>query len=222
LSLSKRGLFCGHAPNSALGATLTSRPELSREFVASHKRRRMIEAMADLCAERGYEATKIADVVARAAVARKTLYDNFGGKEELFLAALETTATAMRTAVCEACDGAGGGGAARVEAGLGAMLSFVAGNPAEARMCLVEALSATPAAAARYEEGMRDFVALLRRAAPRAPRQAETIEESLVGGVAWILQERLRQGRGAEVEELREELSQFLLSPYRGVENPGT
>ncbi|MGN6201020.1 MAG: helix-turn-helix domain-containing protein, partial [Solirubrobacterales bacterium] len=61
------------------------RPELPREFVASHKRRRMMDAIAELTAEQGYEATKIADIVRRAAVARKTLYDNFDGKEDLFL-----------------------------------------------------------------------------------------------------------------------------------------
>ena len=58
-----------------------TRPQLPQEFVAAHKRRRMIDAMAELCAEQGYEATKIADVVRRAHVARKTLYDNFSGKE---------------------------------------------------------------------------------------------------------------------------------------------
>ena len=68
-----------------------TRPQLPQEFVAAHKRRRMIDAMAELCAEQGYEATKIADVVARAHVARKTLYDNFSGKEELFLAAFDAT-----------------------------------------------------------------------------------------------------------------------------------
>ena len=42
------------------------RPELPREFVASHKRRRMMDAVAELVAEKGYEATKIADIVRRA------------------------------------------------------------------------------------------------------------------------------------------------------------
>ena len=68
----------------------TARPQLPPEFIAAHKRRRMIDAMAELCAEQGYEATKIADVVRRAHVARKTLYDNFYGKEELFLAAFDS------------------------------------------------------------------------------------------------------------------------------------
>ena len=80
------------------------RPELPREFVAGHKRRRMMDAVAELTAEQGYEATKIADIVRRAAVARKTLYDNFDGKEDLFLSAIDTTVSEMRVVVEEACE----------------------------------------------------------------------------------------------------------------------
>jgi len=79
------------------------RPELPREFVASHKRRRMMNAIAELTAESGYEATKIADIVRRAAVARKTLYDNFDGKEDLFLSAIDSTMTELRERIEAAC-----------------------------------------------------------------------------------------------------------------------
>jgi len=65
------------------------RPTLPREFIALHKQRRIMDALAELTAEQGYEATKISDIVKRAGVARKTLYDNFEGKEEVFLAAFD-------------------------------------------------------------------------------------------------------------------------------------
>ena len=84
-----------------------------------HKRRRMMDAMADLSAEQGYEATKIADIVRRADVARKTLYDNFDGKEDLFLAAFDAILVEVRGAVDEACDAITEGvWEKRVEAGL--------------------------------------------------------------------------------------------------------
>ena len=197
-----------------------ARPALPREFVAVHKRRRMMNAMAELTAERGYGATKIADVVSRAGVARKTLNDNFSGKEELFLAAFETTAAEAREAVESACEGVGEDGA-RVEAGLEALLEFLAAHPGPARLCMVEALSATPATAARYEEALQGFVELLREAAPPAPGRPGTLEETLVGGVAWILQQRIRNDEGEMVSQLLPELCGFVLSPYRGVGNPG-
>jgi TetR/AcrR family transcriptional repressor of nem operon len=46
------------------------------------------EAM-DLFWERGYHATSIQDLVDRLGVNRQSLYDTYGGKEQLFLSALE-------------------------------------------------------------------------------------------------------------------------------------
>src|SRR4051812_50133583 len=113
------------------------RPELPREFVAGHKRRRMMDAVAELTAEQGYEATKIADIVRRAAVARKTLYDNFDGKEDLFLSAVDATLNEMRVAVQEACERTESP-EDQVVAGLEAPLDFIAEHPAGVRMSMVE------------------------------------------------------------------------------------
>ncbi len=192
------------------------RPELPREFVAGHKRRRMMDAIAELTAEGGYEATKIADIVRRAAVARKTLYDNFDGKEDLFLSAIDTTMAEMRElieAACAEADSPEGG----IVAGIEAVLDFVAEHPSASRMCMVEAISATPSSARLYEAAVRDFVELFRRNAPEGTDLPETIEESLVGGVAWILQLQIRRGEAERAPDLLPELSQFVLSPYLGV-----
>lgn len=198
------------------------RPELPKEFVASHKRRRMMDAIAELSAERGYEATKIADIVRRAGVARKTLYDNFDGKEDLFLAAIGAAVAEIQEQVEEACTAAEGVWQNRVEAGLGAFLEFVAERPALARMCMVEALSATRASAARYDDALRDFVELLKRSTPAETGLPDTIEETLVGGVAWIVNQQIRRGEAADAEELLPELSEFVLSPYHGVAEIGS
>ncbi len=105
-----------------------------------------MNAMAELCAEQGYEATKIADLVRRAGVARKTLYDNFDGKEEVFLAAFDRAIAEVAQRTEDACEQSEGEWIDRIAAGLRAFLVYVAENPAVARMCLVEAVSATPAA----------------------------------------------------------------------------
>lgn len=195
------------------------RPELPREFVASHKRRRMMDAVAELTADKGYEATKIADIVRSAAVARKTLYDNFDGKEDLFLSAVDSTFTEMRVVVEEACERTDDGSSEEdgIVAGIEALLNFVAERPAAARMCMLEAISATPSSARLYDVAMRNFVELLRKGAPAEVDLPETIEESLVGGVAWILQLQIRRGEAEQAPELLSELSQFVLSPYLGV-----
>jgi AcrR family transcriptional regulator len=195
---------------------MSARPELPREFVASHKRWRMMDAIAELTAEGGYEATKIADIVRRAAVARKTLYDNFDGKEDLVLSAIHATLGEMRTLAEEACaevESSEGG----IVAGIEAVLDYVVEHPAASRMCMIEAISATPSSARLYDAGMREFVELFRKRAPQGGDLPETIEESLVGGVAWILQLQIRRGEAEQAPELLPELSQFVLSPYLGV-----
>lgn len=195
------------------------RPELPREFVAGHKRRRMMDAIAELTAEQGYEATKIADIVRRAAVARKTLYDNFDGKEDLFLSAVDATLGEMRVVVEEACERTDSP-EDQVVAGLEALLEFIAEHPAATRMCMVESISATRSSARLYDAGMRDFVELLRNSGLDNSDLPGTIEESLVGGVAWILQQQIRRDEAERVGELLPELSQFVLSPYLGVGKP--
>jgi AcrR family transcriptional regulator len=196
------------------------RPELPREFVAGHKRRRMMDAIAELTADQGYEATKIADIVRRAAVARKTLYDNFDGKEDLFLSAVDATMSEMRVAVEEGCQRSDSP-EDQVLGGLEALLEFIAEHPAATRMCMVESISATRSSARLYDAGMRDFVDLLRNSALDGTDLPQTIEESLVGGVAWILQQQIRRGEAERVGELLPELSQFVLSPYLGVGKVG-
>jgi AcrR family transcriptional regulator len=182
----------------------------------------MMDAIAELTAERGYGATKIADVVSRAGVARKTLYDNFSGKEELFLAAFDTAVAEARESVEAACAEVSEADGESVEAGLEALLAFLAAHPAQARMCMIEAISATPASAAQYEEAIQDFVELLRGGTPPTMGRPKTLEETLVGGVVWVLQQRIRNDEVEVVGRLLPELSGFVLSPYRGVGKPGS
>lgn len=196
------------------GAEPAPRPELSREFVAEHKRKRIMTATAELVAERGYEATKISDIVKRAGVARKTLYENFPGKEEVFLATFDAAVAEALRRIEENCRPLGDDWQARAEAGLSSFLDYVSEEPALARMCLVETLTAGPAAAEHYEAAVQDFVALAQRYIPRAEKLPDTIDETLIGGIAWIVYQHVRRGEAEEVAKLLPELAEFLLAPY--------
>ncbi len=177
-----------------------------------------MDALAELTAEQGYEATKISDIVKRAGVARKTLYDNFEGKEEVFLAAFDAARDEVLRRVEEGTtpdDGADEGGwQQRVEGGLAAFLAYVAEQPTLARMCMIEALQATPATAERYEDADRAFVELTRKVLPKDKRVPDTIAESLVGGVAWIVRRQIDRGEAEHAEDLLPELTEFMLAPY--------
>lgn len=191
-----------------------ARHELPPEFVAEHKRRRMMAAMAELVSERGYEATKVDEIVSRAKIGRKTFYANFAGKEELFLAAFDETVDEALRRVTEACMTAGPDWEARVEGGLGALLDYVASEPAAARLCLIEALVAGPAAVERYERIVPRFAILLRQNGPADAQLSEEAEETLLGGVAWVIAQHLRRGTGEHLGSLGADLTRFLLAPY--------
>jgi AcrR family transcriptional regulator len=175
-----------------------------------------MDAIAELTAEQGYDATKIGDIVRRAGVARKTLYDNFEGKEEVFLAAFDAAVEEALRRVEAACGEAEGDWEEKVRAALAAFLGYVAEEPALARMCMIEALAATPTSTQRYEEAMQRFVELTGQIVPRTEQLPETIEETLVGGVAWIVYQQLRRHEGDKAEDLLPELSDFILAPYLG------
>ncbi len=176
-----------------------------------------MDAIAELTAESGYDATKIGDIVRRAGVARKTLYDNFEGKEEVFLSAFDAAVDESIEQVEAACATVGESEwEARLQTGLAAFLRYVAEHPAIARMCLIEALSATSAATARYEAAMQRYVDLTNAATPDSDLLPETIDETLVGGVAWIVYQQIRRKEADLAEDLLPELSEFMLAPFQG------
>ncbi len=123
----------------------------------------------------------------------------------------------MSGSVEEACAAAGDSWQARVEAGLAAFLDYVAEKPALARMCLIEALSATPAATRHYEDALQSFVEMAQRAFPKDDRLPETMEETLVGGVVWIVYRQIRRRETERAADLLPELSEFMMAPYVGV-----
>src|SRR5260370_39652317 len=53
-------------------------------------RSRLLQAAADVFAERGYEGTRVADIAAAAGVSNGALYAHFASKAELLVAALRT------------------------------------------------------------------------------------------------------------------------------------
>ena len=60
-----------------------------REVVWESQRGRLLAAMAEVVASKGYGAVAVRDVIARAGVSRKTFYEHFDNKEECFLAAYD-------------------------------------------------------------------------------------------------------------------------------------
>lgn len=196
------------------------RHPLSREFITQHQRARIIAALAEETVAKGYRAVTVADIVSRAGIARNTFYENFSSKEDCFLAASEYAVTEALRRVVDAASKVDSW-PARVNAGLAAFLHYVAGESALARTCIVEALSAGPAAVERYERSIQAFVPLFRmgrKVSPKGEDLPDTLEETIVGGIFWILYQRIIMGQAEKIEDLLPELVEFSLTPYLGAE----
>jgi AcrR family transcriptional regulator len=191
---------------------------VSRTAAAADQRRRILEATADLVAEHGYQAATIETIVRRAKVGYATFYKNFADKEQCYLALLDAaygvTAYRVRRAYDREQEWPD-----QVAAGLGALFEAIAEHPNVGRACLVEALTAGPEATARHEAVLKELTPLLkpgRELNPRRARLPETLEDTLVGGVLWVLNQRLIAGEAAALRGLLPETIEFVLRPYVG------
>jgi AcrR family transcriptional regulator len=197
------------------------RQRLSREFIARHQRARIVAALAEETMASGYRAVTVADIVRRAGIARNTFYDNFSSKEDCFLATQDFAVEESLARVVEAAAEADGW-EARTAAGLGAFLKYVSDEPALARTCIVEALSAGEAAQERYEQSMQAFVPLLRKGreySDHGDGLPATLEETIVGGMFWVIYQRIVLGQAESIESLLPDLIDFALTPYIGAES---
>jgi AcrR family transcriptional regulator len=79
--------------------TTATRPRLgdriSPAFLDAHRRRRLINGLAEAIAERGYKATTVADVVRATGCARNTFYENFGSKDDASRALVDAVCPAL-------------------------------------------------------------------------------------------------------------------------------
>jgi AcrR family transcriptional regulator len=140
-----------------------------RAVVRESQRGRMLAAMAQAVAVKGYGAVAVADVIAGAGVSRKTFYEHFDNKEECFLAAYDAGVELMLVAIDEAIGAAAGSGPLGIaRAGTARYLGVLAANPAFARTFLIEVLAAGPRALerrGRVHARFADQLAAIHRAA---------------------------------------------------------
>lgn len=193
---------------------------VSRADAAADQRRRILEATADLVAEHGYQATTIEMIVRQAKVGYATFYKSFDDKEAAFMTLLDEAVEQLTGRVKEAYEREREW-PDRVAAGLGALFEVIAAHPNVARACLAEASTAGPEAAKRQEAAMKQFAPLLkpgRELNPRREQLPDTLEDTLMGGVMWVVNQRLIGGEAEKLRALLPETLEFVLRPYVGEE----
>ena len=159
------------------------------------QRRRILRAVGELVAERGYADVTVELIVKRAHVSYKTFYKHFAGKEECFIALFEATfAHAPSERSASASPPSRAPGPSRSSLALRTLVEEILADPLIARAVIVEAPTVGPAITERYERATKAFVPLFRAGRELNPRGAElpeTIEDTLAGSVFWSAYERL-------------------------------
>jgi AcrR family transcriptional regulator len=193
---------------------------LSPEFVARNQRERLIAGLTEALYEVGYQKTTVSLIGERASVSKSDFYKHFKSKDECFFVAYETAIERIRNEVVAACAGYDKSEwSPRVREGIGALLNFLAKDPALASISLVEGLRAGRGVYDRYQAAVESFVPYLRQGAPRAPDGdpvPPTMDEAVVGGIASLLGRRVLAGEAEQIDQLLPDVLEFALTPYLG------
>jgi AcrR family transcriptional regulator len=188
--------------------------------VARNQRQRIVAAVAEATAAKGYARMSVEDVVRGAGVSRRTFYELFPNKDAVFLEAYDQVANLLLAGVRAAYEEESGF-AARMTAGFRAFLELLEASPAFARMCVVEVMAAGPEAVKRRNAAMRAFAQMIEENARQRlakPPPSELTAETVVGGIYDVVFTRIQRGDVRVLPELAPQLVHTALVHYLGPE----
>ena len=217
----------GRAGRARAGGTSPVRPLLPRGrsaappgISAEDRRRRILEATAEVVARKGYVGASVADIVAAARVTRAAFYSHFVCKLDAFMAVLfnglqeSAAAAAAQFFVPEHWPD-------RVWSGLRAFLTYLAEHPDSAYLGLVEAYAAGGAAVERAHEQRSAFTLFLAdgyRQSERASALPSLCSEAIAGAIEAMIRRLLLAGQGDRALELLPRCAYVALAPFIGVD----
>jgi AcrR family transcriptional regulator len=176
------------------------------------RRGRILWALASCMAEKGYQATTVADIARAARVSKTVVYANFPDKEHCLLELYSRANDRVLATVREAQEDARATGLPwreRLRAGITAYLEALAAGPAVAWAALVEVQAAGRTALAlrrgvidRYVDLLVDVAAGL---AADHPDEVRPVSRELVlaavGGINELILARVERGEAARIPE---------------------
>ncbi len=197
-----RGLWYCQVPSSHPSIQLPD----SGASTPAHPRTRLLEAIAQSVAAKGYADTTIADIVAAAGVSRRTFYEHFTTKAECFIALYEAASRNTLAVLRQAIDPAHPW-QTQLDRALVAYLGAMAQNPALLRSLTIEilGLGAEGLAARRRvnREICRYMLHVVNGAdAGRKTPLAEEMAVAAIGGINELVLQAIEQGRAGQLEQL--------------------
>jgi len=181
---------------------------LPRDVVVRSQRTRMLRALIEVVAEKGYAATTVADVIGRAGVSRTTFYQQFKDKEDCFLVAYRKGADAQFRKVIEAVQTTAEP-LQQLRRNLRAYLGELVAYPTSARAFLLEVAAAGPRALAiraalrvRYAELLQQLHSRFRERTADLPELPAEVFRAAVAAVDELVVRWISEGRLAGLDQL--------------------
>jgi len=179
-----------------------------------NQRGRLFAAMVATVAEKGYEATTVADLVKLSGVSRSAFYKHFADKQACFLAAIEALVEPALETVRKGLEPPGAPPDKELaKQGFEALLKLIVAQPAAAKMCFVEVYAAGPEGVALVDRTLDAFEALVKRMLDSIPGHEgmpPEIVRALIGGIQKVIHKRLYRGEEEELVELAPQLWEWI------------
>jgi AcrR family transcriptional regulator len=206
----------GRAPTRARTRSRAPAGSVAREQTRLQQRLRLAVGMIEAIDASGYREKRVADVISRAGVSRKTFYENFDNKQDCLLWTFDVIAAELARRIEQAFRETDGW-RERIEAAIGALFASAIENPGALRLSLLEIATVGPPGIERRERSTLRFERFLQDALSLAPDDgmvADNVLKAIVGGFNRVLHRRVPGGDTAELLALIPDLTHWAASYY--------
>ncbi len=193
-----------------------SQAAISRSFVVHSQRERLLDAVANLSAAKGYGTVTIPDIVTEAAVSVQAFYEHFSGREDALLVAYELGHRKALGLVERAYEGQQQWPLA-IHAAIETYLAFLASETSFARMSMLEVPAAGGKPAALASKGLEAYIDLL---APGLDANPDRLllpaisAEASMGAVQELCCAYVFARRTRELPALADQITRMALTPF--------
>ena len=185
------------------------------DILAVSDRERILQAMAECCAEAGYGETTVDAVLVRAGVDRDGFTSHFGGKEDCALAALNQIVSETLARISMTKPNSDEPAARRKFEGK-AILELLEARPSFAKLALVESRQCgTTRMHDAYDSASRVLALMLERISDSTERPG-TAARAALGGAEAVVRRELAAGRAVQISRLLPDFVYAVLVPFVG------
>jgi AcrR family transcriptional regulator len=173
------------------------------ELVARNQRERLIAAMAEVCAEKGYAAATVADLARGAGVSTASFYRQFKDRHECMLVSFEELSGRLLEEVERACEG-DEGPAEKARTAIRTAAVLLAADLPTARLLTIEIVAAGPEGVRLQHAAIERLAARLHaaREAGDTPSSFPSREWATVAAMVAVVAKRVAEGSGPSPAEL--------------------